>query len=381
MSFIHIMPASPPHGLLLRGMRGAAPATRDAVLALLDASELAGVVEANAGADARGAFIRLSLCEAEKSAWMPGADTLGLCARLQLDPLESAADLKREIVLALLACPQPVDFPSVDELLSAVRMRCHIVQAGRKTTLAFETSDAERPQDCWTYVRGKGFILLPGVSLITALKKATQPEVSGTLYSFSCYRASEYVILLALAEELALANPAMFARLQALWNERAIMSGEFHEVFLRELGSMEQPLPPDYYVPGDRVWFRNPDEASAEASGFEGSWLLYLGNGLFANFWERDRPYTKTDKCIELYHWRNATFLDREGELRIDEAKVCTLVQATRSDPAEVARIVALMWRYRGARGVYGESGCVDTTREFLRWVRPGTADLVLPLQ
>ena len=49
--------------------------------------------------------------------------------------------------------------------------------------------------------------------------------------------------------------------------------------------------------------------------------------------------------------------------------------------PAEVARIVALMWRYRGARGVYGESGCVDTTREFPRWVHPGTADLVLPLQ
>ena len=34
---------------------------------------------------------------------------------------------------------------------------------------------------------------------IDALIKATQPEVSGRLYSFSCYRATEYVMLRALA--------------------------------------------------------------------------------------------------------------------------------------------------------------------------------------
>lgn len=51
---------------------------------------------------------------------MPDADTMGLCARCpQLDTLENAADLKRDIALALLVCPQTVDFPSVDELLSA----------------------------------------------------------------------------------------------------------------------------------------------------------------------------------------------------------------------------------------------------------------------
>jgi hypothetical protein len=38
------------------------------------------------------------------------------------------------------------------------------------------------------------------------------------------------------------------------------------------------------------------------------------------------------------------------------------------------------MTRYREARGIYTNAGgCIDTTREFSRWVRPGTADLKLP--
>ncbi len=373
--------SSGPCGLMIRGIQGNLENIHTEILQSLDAADLADVVASEAVSDGDGGFIRLWLRNPEKSAWMPDNDTLGLCERLRLDTLGKLSDLKREIVLALLACPQPVEFPSIDELISAVRIRCDIVDAARKTRLAFETASAERPDDCWSYVRGKGFVILPGVSLINALTKATQPEVSGALYSFSCYRASEYVILLAVARELSLSNPALFERLQSIWASRAIMSGEFHEVFLREQGSMDEPLPPGYYVPGDRVWFRNPDEASSEASGFEGSWLIYLGNGLFANFWKHNQPFSVTRKCLELYHWRHATYLDDGGDLRIDETKVTALVEATQQDPAEVARIVALMWRYREPKDIYNDGGCIDTTREFPRWVRPGTSDLVLPAQ
>jgi hypothetical protein len=52
------------------------------------------------------------------------------------------------------------------------------------------------------------------------------------------------------------------------------------------------------------------------------------------------------------------------------------------NDPAERQRILAVMERYREPRGVYTEAGgCIDTTREFARWVRPGKTDLVLPAQ
>src|SRR5690606_2505223 len=125
------------------------------------------------------------------------------------------------------------------------------VQAARRTVLAFDTEQAERPPECWTYAEPTGFTLVPGHDLIDALRKATQPEVSGNLYSFSCYRATEYVLLLALAQELAEANPALLQALQRQWETRAIMSGEFHEVFLHEYGSLREPLPHRYYVPGD----------------------------------------------------------------------------------------------------------------------------------
>jgi hypothetical protein len=38
------------------------------------------------------------------------------------------------------------------------------------------------------------------------------------------------------------------------------------------------------------------------------------------------------------------------------------------------------MERYREPRGVYTHAGgCIDTTREFARWVCTATSDMVLP--
>ncbi|MDE2418980.1 MAG: hypothetical protein KGN32_14350 [Burkholderiales bacterium] len=366
-------------------IRGVAPSqvseiTR-ALLAALDALDLALQVQAFAGSDAQGNWLAVWLDPALIVQWAPGLDTLNLGRTLQLDIVNNEAHLVREIVVAMLMGPVAFEYPSVEELASAVRIRRNIVQAARKTTLAFHTSEAERPEDCWTYNEDRGFVIKPGTSLIDAMTKATQPEVSGALYAFSCYRATEYVIVLGIAQELARCNPPLYQQLQTLWEQRPIRSGEFHDVFLREQGSMDQPLPPRYYVPGDRTWFRNPDGVSAEASGFEGSWVMYMGGGLFTNFWKRDQPYTLEQKCLEIYHWRHGLYYDAEGEERIDEGRVAVLVQETLGNPDEVARIVALMERYREARGIYTDAGgCIDTTREFARWVHPGTADLVLPL-
>jgi hypothetical protein len=327
-----------------------------------------------------GAGLSLRLSSEQAAAWAPGFDTLQLATALQLDTEGQAQDLIREIVVSMLMGPIAFEFPSVDELVSAVRIRVNIVQAARKTTLAFQTNEADRPPDFWAYDEDRGFITRRDVSLIRALEMATQPEISGALYSFSCYRASEYVILLGIAQELEHCNPPLYAQLQSMWGTHPIKSGKFHDVFLHEQGSMDAPLPPNFFVPGDRTWFRNPDEASADASGFEGSWVIYLGSGRFNNFWKRDCPYTLTDKCLEIYHWRHGLFKDALGDERIDEEKVAQLVGASMQDADEVKRIVALMSRYREARGVYtAAGGCIDTTREFARWVCPGTADLVLP--
>jgi hypothetical protein len=313
------------------------------------------------------------------AAWMPGLDTLSLCDRAGLQSRTSAADLTREIWLSLLASPVAWVFPSAQELISAIRMRQFIVQAARQTALDFHTSEAERPNDCWTYQEATGFTVLPGSPLIESLIKATQPEASGMLYAFSCYRATEYILLLAIAQEAQLSNPALLAALQQQWETRAVMSGRFHEVFLRETGNMEAPLPISYYIPGDRVWFRNPDDASSDVAGFEGSWVFYLGGGQFSNFWQRNKPFTLAAKCVDVYQWRNGTALDANGELQMDEERVEQLVDATMTQAAEVECITQRMFRLRDPQGVYAQGGCMDTSRESPRWVRPETTDIVLP--
>lgn len=368
-------------GVLLRGTPAATPeATRHVALERLGAADLVPLVHAEAGHDRTGSWIRLWLDSAASEAWAPGYDTMHLAAALGLRTHDSDADLEREILVAMLMSPPGLEFPSVDELESAIHIRRNIVQAARRTTLAFDTEATERPEDCWTYDEDRGFTLLPGVPLIDALIKTTQPEVSGRLYSFSCYRATEYVTLLGIAQELARSNVELFERLQSVWRQRAIMSEEFHTVFLREQGSMQEPVPPLYYVPGDRVWFRNPDEASADACGFEGSWVMYLGGGLFTNFWKRNQPYTLTQKCVEIYHWRHGLYRDAQGESRIDEEHIKPMIAATLADPQQLASVMARMTRWREPRGVYTDAGgCMDTTREFARWVRPGTSDMTIP--
>ena len=374
-----------PHrqGCLVRLPAGAAP-TPDfctQVVHALGLEDLRDWLVSETFTDHGGGYLQLRLHTSQIAQWAPGLDTLQLTKTLGLDTINRPEDLQREIVIAMLMGPIAFEFPSVAELVSAVRIRANVVQAARKTMLDFHTTAIERPVDCWHYDPDRGFVILPGTSLVEALAKATQPEVSGKLYSFSCYRASEYVILLGIAQELQHCNPALYAQLETLWQTNPIKSGLFHDVFLHEQGSMEQPLPPHYFVPGDRTWFRNPDGASAEASGFEGSWVMYMGGGLFSNFWKREAPFTLLDKFLEIYHWRDGLYLDEDGDEQIDEVKVARYVAATRSNPAEVQRIVTLMERYREARGIYTDAGgCIDTTREFARWVCPGTSDMALPL-
>jgi hypothetical protein len=306
-------------------------------------------------------------------------DTLQLCQHLTLDTHGNSSDLEREILLAMLLSPVPFKFPSFEELTSSVRIRKNIVLAARNTTLDFHTTEAERPADFWTYNEDTGFTILPGKSLVSALRKATQPDESGILYSFSCYRATEYVILLGMAQELEKCNPPLFQKLQQQWETKAIMSRNFHEIFMLEYGSMTEPLPQRFYVPGDRIWFRNPDKDSAEITGYEGSWVFYLGGGLFTNFWKSNAPYTLTSKCVEIYHWRNATWRDPAGELQMDESIVDKRVRSSLSNPAEVEIIMKQMLKYREPLDVNINGGCIDTTREYPRYVCPGTSDIALP--
>ena len=314
---------------------------------------------------------------------MPGHNSLNLLTSLGTtapsDNANEAWALEREIWVALLGSPQRFQFANLEALKSHVRVRRNMALAARLTALAFKTEAAERPEADWHYEEEPGFILKPGRPLINALIAATQPEATGKLYDFSCYRATEYVILLGIAQELQAHHPALLAELQQLNERHAVRSGQFHEVFLIEYGNMEAPLPVRFYVPGDRLWFRNPDERSSDVTGYEGSWVMYMGGGLFSNFWKRDTPFTLESKAIEIFHWKDGAYTDAQGELQMDETVVERLVAQTEADPQARARVLDRMLRMRDPKGVYAEGGCIDTTREYPKSVSREHCDLVLP--
>ncbi len=309
----------------------------------------------------------------------PSADTTGIASFLGLNGLKCSADLELEIILAMACSPVVFEYPSCEELVSAIRVRRNAALAAYQAELNFDTEGLERPRHYWNYHPDTSFTLLPGVSLIDALIETTQPALSGHVYSFSCFRASEYIFTLALALELRDCHPALHHQIEARWSKQAIMGTEFQSVFLREYGSVSAPIAPRFYVPGERVWFKNPDEPSSNVMGYEGSWLYYLGGGLFNNFWDRKNPYTIVSKCLEIYHWRNGLTHNAQGELAIDETVVSKRVANSSSNTQEVDQILDQMLKYRDPYGVYAEGGCIDATRESFRLIHPGSCDIQIP--
>ena len=342
--------------------------TVDSVLSLFEDNDLESLIDIEIFADG----CRLSLRKEALCLWGEDYDTGRIPDLFGCGSFLNEEHLEREIVLALFGSPEPFSYQTLEEFIFAIHVRRNIVREASKTQLAFSAEEADRPEEYWDYSEEKGFLIKPGKPIVQALRAATQPEVSGRQYAFSCYRATEYVHLLALALELGETDRPTLARLQRQYETRAIKSRQFHDLFLHEYGSMEKPLPQRFYVPGDRLWFRNPDPVSSDISGYEGSWVYYLGHGLFSNFWRCSEPYTLERKSIEIYHWRHGMTVDSSGTAWMDESEVERQVSVSMRDPELKASILQRMLRYRDRSGEYGDGGCVDTTREYPKFIGCG---------
>ena len=294
----------------------------------------------------------------------PDFDTANITTFLRTHQPQKDPALMSEIILAMALSPNVVYFDSVQELKSNLRMRCTVVNAASRTELNFDTSSITRPQAYWIYTKENGFLLRQGVSLADGLERALCPDVSGYTYAFSCQRASEYLILYAVVCELHRVNKTGLNDVEQQWRKRALTGDDFLFRFLGERGTRENPMPMRYYIPGDRIWFKNPDDHSSDIEGFEGSWVIYLGGGRFCNLWDCRSPYTLEEKCLEIYYWSQCVEVSPAGVPWMNEAVVKERVQLALDDPAIKKPILQKMMVYRDPTGVYADGGCIDLSRD-----------------
>ncbi len=294
----------------------------------------------------------------------PDFDTANITTFLRTHQPNRDRALISEIILAMALSPDVVYFGSEQELKSNLRMRCTVVQVASRTELNFDTSSITRPQAYWIYTKENGFLLRQGVSLADGLERALCPDVSGFTYAFSCQRASEYLILYAVVCELQKVNKTGLNDVEQQWRKRALTGDDFLFRFLGERGTRENPMPMRYYIPGDRIWFKNPDDHSSDLEGFEGSWVIYLGGGRFCNLWDRHRPYTLEEKCLEIYYWSQCVEVSPAGIPWMNEAVVKEQVNKALNDPALSRSILEKMMVYRDPTGVYADGGCIDLSRD-----------------
>jgi hypothetical protein len=279
-------------------------------------------------------------------------------------PADAQQGIVVETLLAMALSPETLLFTNARELISNVRMRLHAVNIASRTELSFDTDAITRPQAFWIYTKENGFLLRQGVSLAEGIERALCPDVSGYTYSFSCQRASEYLMLYAVVSELLKVNKEALRATEAQWRKRALTGDDFLFRFLEERGTRDNPMPMRYYIPGDRIWFKNPDDRSSDIIGFEGSWVIYLGAGRFCNLWDRHRPYTLEEKCLEIYYWSQCVEVNSAGILWMNEAVVKERVQMALNDPAIKSPILQKMMVYRDPAGVYADGGCIDLSRD-----------------
>ena len=306
----------------------------------------------------------------------PNCDTIQMGRDLSLDSEHSDRDWLIEALLSMAISPISYTFPNHHELLSNLRMRRDIVATAKRTELVFNVNAADRPEKFWLDDEDIGPVLREDSSLSDALEHALCPDLSGRHYGFSCQRASEYLMLTGLTKELKRSNGSLLKKIEQQWCQAPLKRDNFLHSFLFERGSVQQPFPKRFYVPGGRIWFKNPDDYSSDVGGFEGSWVVYLGSGKFVNLWDRAKPYTLESKCVEIYHWRDGAIRQDSGALVMNEEIVQERVSKTLADPEEYARILKRMMRYRDPTGVYADGGCIDSTRDSLRWVHPETTNI-----
>ena len=186
---------------------------------------------------------------------------------------------------------------------------------------------------------------------LETVRRTMISDISNNLYEFSCKRVCEYIVLLSILLELKKYNKNnIIEKIEDIYRKKPLKSVSFNETFMTEYGSNTFPVPKLFYIPGDRLWFKNMDDKSSDVAAFEGKWAIYLGNGLFGDFWKTSgnitNQFTFEDILIEIYNWRYCVKLDDNNESYIDEVEVYKRIKYCKENEKEKNRIINIMNNY-----------------------------------
>lgn len=74
------------------------------------------------------------------------------------------------------------------------------------------------------------------------------------------------------------------------------------------------------FIPGDWVYIRNTDTNTQNKIGYEGSNSIYLGSGLFSDYYnDHEGGYPYDRKLDEVYQWRNGVFSRTRDQDKIEK--------------------------------------------------------------
>ena len=144
-------------------------------------------------------------------------------------------------------------------------------------------------------------------------------------YKIGCYTGAKMVVAMGLLDHAYRLNPNNTLKqglIQALWsNNDPLVDMEPTETWSFDPDLMTYPAHPGkthillnaaprHMVPGDWIYIYNDDKVSAADAGYEGSNAIYLGGGLFSDYYNTSGGYAFTfeQKLEGVYQWRHKVY-------------------------------------------------------------------------
>ena len=230
---------------------------------------------------------------------------------------------KKEIVLALMHPGRKTEFSGKACNLEAFQDHVHVRQMIVAWAENLEWKFPDGQSASWNRAYWIDGTLRPGKPLLDAM---TDFFINQEQCSVGCYTATKIVIIQGVLDYYARIKKDMVMVEQikktlmrdgevlvdiepdAMWNFLRDIK-QSSQSAVGKLLTVQFDVAPYNFVPGDWVYFVNPDSETADLSGYEGSNSIYMGRARFDDFYnDNNHHYLYTEKLKEVYNWRYGVF-------------------------------------------------------------------------